>query len=200
MSKMSKAIAVLGVVAGLGVAALPLSSYAADGDGVMPQSENVTVQAEVGGSISLEIAAGGSGTFDADTNTLDLGKIIVGAADPITGAIKATVSTNETLNYALTIRTATTETAMKNSNGNSIPAGDPKGSTSAWGYSTDNGTTFKPVPAAATSLLDSDPGSLNGTGETAATADTTITFGVKADASQAPGVYTNQVVITASVK
>lgn len=38
------------------------------------------------------------------------------------------------------------------------------------------------------------------TGETAATADTTITFGVKADSNQAPGVYSNQVVITASVK
>jgi len=56
MSKMSKAIAVLGVVAGLGVAALPLSSYAADEP--YSQSTSADVQVGVSGAISIEVDNG----------------------------------------------------------------------------------------------------------------------------------------------
>ena len=41
MSKITKTIAALGVVAGLGVAALPLASYAAT-------TQNIAVEAEIG--------------------------------------------------------------------------------------------------------------------------------------------------------
>ena len=47
MSKMSKAIAVLGVVAGLGVAALPLSTYAALGDALPEDAYKKEAQAQV---------------------------------------------------------------------------------------------------------------------------------------------------------
>ena len=46
MSKITKTIAALGVVAGLGVAALPLASYAAT-------TQNITVEAEIGATLSV---------------------------------------------------------------------------------------------------------------------------------------------------
>ena len=53
MSKSTKIIAALGVVAGLGVAALPLSSYAAEGDGTI--SGSVTIGANITSSIAMRI-------------------------------------------------------------------------------------------------------------------------------------------------
>ena len=46
MSKVTKTIAALGVVAGLGVAALPLASYAAD-------TQNIAVEAKIGETLSV---------------------------------------------------------------------------------------------------------------------------------------------------
>ena len=46
MSKITKTIAALGVVAGLGVAALPLASYAAD-------TQNIAVQATIGETLTV---------------------------------------------------------------------------------------------------------------------------------------------------
>lgn len=62
MSKIAKSMAVLGVVAGLGVAALPLSSYAAPAE-----STPVTIRAKVDSSLAV--------TSDAPNNVVDLGTV-----------------------------------------------------------------------------------------------------------------------------
>lgn len=89
MSKMSKAIVALGVVAGLGVAAMPLSSYATTTTG--------KVQVNVDGAISVAIVE--PTNSDADTegvsltgNTLDLQTVMIGAA-PTIGTMGVQVKT-----------------------------------------------------------------------------------------------------------
>lgn len=62
MSKIAKSMAVLGVVAGLGVAALPLSSYAAPAE-----STPVTIRAKVDSSLAV--------SSDAANNLVDLGTV-----------------------------------------------------------------------------------------------------------------------------
>ena len=64
MSKSTKIIAALGVVAGLGVAALPLSSYATDGT----VSGNVTISATITDSIAMRIKSNSdSGNENAES-------------------------------------------------------------------------------------------------------------------------------------
>ncbi len=58
MSKSTKIIAALGVVAGLGVAALPLSSYATEGE----VSGNVTISATITDSIAMRIQSNSDST------------------------------------------------------------------------------------------------------------------------------------------
>lgn len=58
MTKTTKVIAALGVVAGLGVAALPLSSYAADGVSV---SSNVKVETTITSALAMRIQSNNDG-------------------------------------------------------------------------------------------------------------------------------------------
>ena len=76
MSKVTKTIAALGVVAGLGVAALPLASYAAD-------TQNIAVEAEIGSTISVETPTAA---------TVELAPTYGAAAT--TGSSSVTVKTN----------------------------------------------------------------------------------------------------------
>ena len=117
MSKMSKAIAVLGVVAGLGVAALPLSTYAAPGDeGTYSQSTSVQVQTKVEGAISIStnIDTIGAGT---DQKYIDLGELMPGGVtNEMTDALEVTVNSNEkAVDYNLYINGLNGETAHERS-------------------------------------------------------------------------------------
>ena len=205
MSKMSKAIAVLGVVAGLGVAALPLSSYAADEP--YSQSASADVQVEVGGAISIEVDNGETGE-DAVKNLVDLGQIKLNG-DIVSKGLKVTVRTNagvqDDVAYSLTMATETANNALINENGVELPAGVPTQGTSAWGYAlgsslsdtTADITGWAAVPAKG------NPVELKTNGNvTAAThfEDTFVNFGATASNSQKEGTYKGTVVFTATVK
>ena len=109
-------LASVGVVAGLGIAALPLASYAAD-----PVSETINVTATVGSTISLDVTE----------NAIALSPI--GGGVIATDTTDATVSTNALGGYKLT--------AEKVSDGNltsgdytiatGVPTDTPK-STAPW--------------------------------------------------------------------
>lgn len=201
MSKMSKAIAVLGVVAGLGVAAMPLSSYAAN----YSQSTSAIVSAEVGGAISIAVEDVTGGAYDSATNTLKLGELTLGG-DVKAASLNVKVATNSTkedatANYKLQMTMETTETALVNENGQKIEAGTPAKGTSAWGYTTDDiatnlaGATWKQVPAKGQTAAELKAnGTANNTGET-----TKVSFGASASPTQAQGVYSGTVVFTAVV-
>ena len=177
MTKLSKAIAVLGVVAGLGVTALPLSSYAAN-----PQSEEISINAKVGSVISLSV----------DSENVDFGTLNPDA-EPVEKQINATVSTNNTSGYTLKI--SATETALKdNNNGNnySIPAGVPTKSTSAWGIKGGDITTYEAITSTGNTLKN--------TSTVANSEKTEISFGITVSNTQQTGSYAGQAVITAATK
>lgn len=207
MSKMSKAIAVLGVVAGLGVAALPLSSYAAETQ-PYTQSTSADVQVEVGGAISITVDNGETGE-GAVKNLVDLGQIKMNG-DIVSKGLKITVSTNATVNddvaYSLTMNTESENNALINENGVELPAGVPEQGKSFWGYAL--GTSLTDATAditgwAAVPAKGATPAELkaNGNVQTAThSEDTFVNFGATAANGQKEGTYKGTVVFTATVK
>lgn len=201
MSKMSKAIAVLGVVAGLGVAAMPLSSYAASNT----DAKDATVQVTVGGGISLTIVGpetvDQNGTLDLDTRTLDLGEAKLGGAI-VDGAMGIKVATNDPAGYTLKMTAA--NLAMTGPAG-SIPAGIPadNGTASAWGFKIGTGA-WTELTASGYDIYDTTNAGAttggSGTNADPATQVTDVTFGVNAAATQPEGDYSTIVTFTATVK
>ena len=150
MSKTTKAFAILGVVAGLGVAALPFNAMAAtplNGDNDNPVTDQVTVKATLKDYISIELAAGDKGTFDetaatditagdppavvAHAHTLDLGELVNGGA-VVEGNLLVNVKTNNAKGYKLGIKAAGTNLVGKTDSNNTIAAGVPAVGSSLW--------------------------------------------------------------------
>ena len=176
MSKVTKTIAALGVVAGLGVAALPLASYAAN-----PTPVNLT--ASLDDSLSLSV-----------TET-ELAFELENGGAVVTDETAATVTTNNGKGYDLNIKAASGDGALTSTVGSyTIPAGPAAQGTSAWGYNTDGGDTYTAVTATDVSIASSTaPTPTAGT-------TTNITIGVSADATQEAGTYKGSFVLTAANK
>ncbi len=201
MSKMSNVLAALGVVAALGVAALPLSSYAAESTDGTAVNENATVKLTIAKKLSLTL----------DTTEADLGD---GSQTP---SIKATVITNNTNGYDLKIAGSTTTGSVKTvltsgvvaddiialSAGAAAPAALTAGTSSVWGYTVtgdDIATGFTGEGAGKYAGVKVDGETIASNGEaTAAEGNvTTVTFGADLVDNQAAGTYTGQVTFTAS--
>ncbi len=160
MSKTTKAFAILGVVAGLGVAALPFNAMAAttplNGDNDNPVTDQVTVKATLKDYISIELAAGDKGTFDetaatditagdpatvvAHAHTLDLGELVNGGA-VVEGNLLVNVKTNNAKGYKLGIKAAGTNLVGKTDSNNTIAAGVPAVGSSLWSFKAEAGGT-----------------------------------------------------------
>ncbi len=187
MSNITKAIAVLGVVAGLGVASLPLSSYAA---GQSVKSGDVTVQTTVNSEIGIITS----------TDLVNMPTVTSGA-EPATGSVDVTVTTNKAT-YSLVVNDKDADTNMNRvADGTTpaegkvtaIPTGTPAKGSLAWGVKNELGA-WAPVPAssaAGLALVTDKAG--NGDGAT-----TTVTFGVSVDGTVADGTYNDVVVFTAT--
>lgn len=189
MSKMSKAIAVLGVVAGLGVAALPLSSYA------VSDTANTTAQAIVGDSIAVTVA-------DA---TVTMNNVMANQ-DVNEASTDVTIQTNSTKGYQIQIADADDDTALKPTGTGTaagIAAGVPAKGKNAWGFKAS--TTSANVDASASDsyraiktgnqmIAESDKASANA-GDVIS-----LTFGVTVDTTIAAGTYQDEVVLTATTK
>ena len=189
MSKSTKFIAAFGIVAGLGIAALPIASASAD-------TSDVEVSVSVDSAISL-----------AMSGTTSISALAPNAADLTTMSSTATVSTNDLDGYTLTVIDKDTVTALTNANSDTIPAATatPTAGTAGWGVQTseaytgmDTGlnTAWTAMPASTGTAL-----TLKNTGtQTAATsADTTVLkYGVATAAAQPTGTYTDTIVFTAT--
>ena len=211
MSKMSKAIAALGVVAGLGVAALPLSTYAAPGDpDTYSQSTNAQVQVEVEGAISIA-------TDLTSGEVVTLGKIMPGGITKEmkdADALKVTVSSNsDGANFNLYINGLEnngTKAIMKGaSTGSSIEAGVLAANTSAWGYAYsatpftgEAKQTYAAIPMTAEKVNGDTELSTSGAveGSQKATNDSYFKFQASASNTQLADTYTGTVVFTAVVE
>lgn len=155
MSKMSKAVAVLGVVAGLGVAAMPLSTYAATS---VTSSPATTIKAEVKRTLAIAVENTDGSALTGDT--LDLGELMVnGTAN--TGDLNVVVYSNAAdKNFNLTIAPADGATVdMKNTDTANhatavIPAATSFGNgTAGWGFKANDATAWSKLEAAGTTLV-----------------------------------------------
>ncbi len=135
MSNITKAIAALTVVAGLGVAALPLSSFAAE-------SQPVKVTAEISSSISVS----------ADTTDIPLGTLTKDG-NINTASTKVTINTTSK-NYSLVVKDSDENVGLYTTNedgtpnmadGKFIPAGAVAKGATFWGVRTDGATAFQGV-------------------------------------------------------
>lgn len=194
MSKMTKTIAALGVVAGLGVAALPLSSYAT----IVSDSTTVTAQAIIGEAISV--------TADATDYTVKIENVTANQ-EAATGSTVLTIQTNNTNGYNVTIKDADAVTALTTDGAdadNGIPASNTliKG-TKGWGFKTATSTEGVTVSAAAQDYRAIETGTQTiasrASGASVTDGDKIdLTFGVVVDSSIAAGTYSDDVVITAT--
>lgn len=170
MKNITKLIAGLGVVAGLGAAMLPLGSYAAS-------EQNVELSVTVGQALSVAL----SGSTHAISN------MAVNTADTNTMKDTVSVTCNSPQGYSLKLANTTADTALKTTDGKSIPALAAEGplnpGTSAWGVQIDGTGNFKPVPA------NTSPMEIK-TKNNAVTNDATqVVYGVSVAPEQAPGEY-----------
>lgn len=177
MSKMSKAVAVLGVVAGLGVAAMPLATYAAN-----PETINLNVQVVD----KIELSASET---SLNMNPVNGGDIAEATTD-------LTVTTSNTKGYTLNAKTS--DVNLTSGENNIIAAGVPQANatTSAWGLKA--GTkTFQNYAGLTTAdqLVKETNGAPSGN-----TDATQVTFGVATAAGQAAGTYTGDAIFTAVAK
>jgi len=210
MTNLTKAIAVLGVVAGLGVAALPLSSYAVtvhDGpvpDGVTPAegesydgTKDGKVETNVG--VTLKIEDELTITSDKDTTT----KVNL-SGDGHTGTVTLKIVTNNQKGYNLGIKgsAATNTTSLTNATGDQITATtgtfeSPAAlstTASEWGYRIDS------FAANAYAGVGTDNQVIKTTAApTGADGDeTVVTFGASIKDGQPAGTYDGQVTFTAT--
>lgn len=190
MSKTTKFIAALGVVAGIGVAALPLTSYAAE--------QHLTITATVDSSISLSLSG---------TNTLTVGS---NAVNLDTASTTASVTTNSLKGYTLSVtdKDAVTDLTHTTQSDKKIAAqdGTPTAGTSTWavqaggnytGMTSGLDTSWKAMPAkGGTALVIKNSGAVT----SAINQDqTTLKYGVATAANQESGEYTNEITFTATV-
>ncbi len=213
MSKLTQSIAILGVVAGLGVAALPLSTYAAPViDGPAPTEGAVsgatydgTKDGKVTSDTNVKLIIEDLLSIDTDKTEVDL------SAAPHTGAVKVTVVTNNSTGYDLAIKGTGTPNATSLTN--TKPSADQiiKGdgtftapaalstTVSQWGYSVAGEAAFTEGLYAGVTGTDQIIHS-----ESAATTDagvaTDVTFAASLKNGQAAGTYNGKVTFTATNK
>lgn len=182
MSKITSAIAALGVVAGLGVAALPLSTYA-------QTSGPVTVKAEVNSSISVEY----EGEPEVNFGTL------LNDSDVVTRKGQVTVKTTNENGYTLTVRDTDADNALTKTGADGlvaaakIDAGTPAKNTTAWGIAGGDLTGWNAVPASTANGLEVKKVS---TKLTDGTDTVDLTFGISIGTLE-DGVYSTDIVFTA---
>ncbi len=205
MSKMTTAIAALGVVAGLGVAAMPLATYA---DTTRDVPLKLTVEE------TIEISTSSDDDPFTKVNDVVLSTDNKGDnADYASKGFEVFVKTNASNGYTISAKSTTPgETALKTTDGNKIPASNALAAgTSAWAYKVTPGTQGDGATApgetnmsAWTAITDTDAVIYTATQKKGgiSTANkglgTGVTFGASISNSQAAGDYTGSVTFTAA--
>ena len=198
----TKIIAGLGVVAGLGIAALPLSSYAANPQNVLV---SVTIEPTAGtveplcnnSTAPVEGSGGAGETITTDTCAI-LGSSNAGINITIQDSDATTALTYSSYTIpAIPVTAELTDALFAYSNISSINAG-----AGGWGYNfavvgtniTSSSANWNGVPA-----YNSPTTIASSTSSTTATALTTgsnIKFRAVTPTTQAPGTYTDTVILT----
>ena len=193
MSKYSKIVATLGVITGLGIASLPLASFAAPiplVDGT-PKSANVKVQLTVGDAVAIAV----------DSNDANAGN----AAPNQTKNATSTVSyaTNKATGMTLTVKDQDTDTNMTATGhtgtvaGTDVIAAGTQGAVAGQGQWSIKGGLL----TTDTAMVKSNETALKVAESSAPiNTDVAVTYNISTGASQLPGTYEDTIVYTAAVK
>ena len=193
MSKYTKIVATLGVITGLGIASLPLATFAAPIplDGSVPSSQNVVVQLTVGDAVAVAV----------DSNNVNAGNV----SPNQTKNVSTTVSyaTNHNTGMTLTVKDLDEDTDMTAGLSGSPVAGinvisaGTNGNVAGTGnWSIKGGLLTSPtamVKQSQTALKVQEANApVNTTGN--------VDYDFSTGASQLPGTYQDTIVYTAAVK
>lgn len=201
MSKMTKTVAALGVVAGLGVAMLPMGAFAApvhNGPSSTDEVyENVQFQAQVAENIEISATNltvdGGDANSKKNATGSTTVKIVTNNADGYTASIAA--NTGEVKDSSGVVTTQGTADMVGTNTSNKIPGGvTVSQGTSAWGYKIGTISDITPASKTPAQFANTTAASANGGDEY------TLEFAASVSASQAADTYTGQVVLTATAK
>lgn len=175
MTKSTKIIAALGVIAGLGVAAFPIGAFAADQD--------VTVKVKIDSSISL-------GVDQAVTQVT----MTPNQVNDSSLKTELTVATNNAAGYKLQVKDKDADTSLK-SGANSIPAAaSVTAGTAAWNVKGGDKVFASGAAITAADQLVTESNA------PAASAKTNMTYGVSTASNQASGTYQDVITYTATAK
>ena len=193
MSKYSKIVATLGVITGLGIASLPLASFAAPiplVDGT-PKTANVKVKLTVGDAVAIAV----------DSNDANAGN----AAPSQTKSATSTVSyaTNKATGMTLTVKDQDTDTNMTVTGhtgtvvGTDVIAAGTQGATAGQGQWSIKGGLL----ATDTAMVKSNETALKVAESSAPiNTDVNVTYNISTGTSQLPGTYEDTIVYTAAIK
>ena len=193
MSKYTKIVATLGVITGLGIASLPLATFAAPIplDGSVPSSQNVVVQLTVGDAVAVAV----------DSNNVNAGNV----SPNQTKNVSTTVSyaTNHNTGMTLTVKDLDEDTDMTAglsgspvARTNVISAGTNGNVAGTGNWSIKGGLLTSP-----TAMVKQSQTALK-IQESNAPVNTTVNvdYDFSTGASQLPGTYQDTIVYTAAVK
>ncbi len=187
MKKLAKIIAVTGIVAGLGVAALPIASHAVAQAPIMAtDSANVQVRLEVSDAISIAFVDPADSTQTISAANVNLGTLAPNTVTNITdGSNKVTVlvKSNNQLGYFV----SASGDPLTNTNNDTIPFGTVTPGTSAYGMSVSNSDFYDLTYIGSTNKPSNPSGD---------TFD--LYFGASVSANQPTGTYTGTVTIFAT--
>lgn len=181
----AKIFKALGLAAGLGVAAMPLASYAVD-----PATADAAVNVTINPVISMSLDAD-STSVSMDPNTVNL----------TTLSTTAKVSTNAQGGYKLTLADKDTDTNLVHTTLTNFKIGTstatPAAGTASWAVKGGNISSWTAMPASnGTALTLKSATAL--TSAVITDEETTVTYGVGLDSSLASGTYTDTVTFTAT--
>ena len=193
MSKYTKIVATLGVITGLGIASLPLVTFAAPIplDGSVPSSQNVVVQLTVGDAVAVAV----------DSNNVNAGNV----SPNQTKNVSTTVSyaTNHNTGMTLTVKDLDEDTDITAglsgspvAGTNVISAGTNGNVAGTGNWSIKGGLLTSP-----TAMVKQSQTALK-VQESNAPVNTTVNvdYDFSTGASQLPGTYQDTIVYTAAVK
>lgn len=198
MSKLSTTLAVLGVVAGLGVAALPLSTYAANSD----VERDVPVSLTVEPILQISTSADKTGEGETGANAVELTKAnAADSAEYASAGFSVNVKTNNSKGYTISMMGTGGDVKLA-SGTDEINTGALNTGTSAWAFKVTPGdgtstqNTWTNIPATSTVIYTGtqEKGGINSKDGI----DTPVTFGATVADSQAAGTYTGSVTFTAA--
>lgn len=193
MSKYTKIVATLGVATGLGIASLPLATFAAPLplDGSMPHTQDVTVKLSVGDAVAVAV----------DHATVNAGNVSPNQTKSANS--KVSYATNHSTGMTLTVKDADENTSMTAGISGTATPGTNVIAAGTQGHvaGTGNWSIRGGLLATQTAMVKQSETALKvQESSTPVNTDVDITYDFSTGAAQLPGNYEDKVVFTVAVK